>query len=139
MQPALAGFSKVEAAARSFRDETGLLRSQTQGLETDIKNVTSSTFALGASAEDVAKAASEFTKAFEGLEQPSAAVLEIYSSIRKRILEYISNSSPVNAQFQQLAGLSAEAAQFQTTQVVQPAKLAGVAPQKVLADIANSC
>ena len=135
---ALAGFSKVEAAARSFRDETGLLRSQTQGLETDIKNVTASTAALGASAEDVAKAASEFTKAFEGLEQPSAAVLENIVALEKNFGVQASTAASVNAQFQQLAGLSAEAAQFQTTQVVQAAKLAGVAPQKVLADIANS-
>ena len=135
---AIAGFSKVEAAARSFRDETGLLRSQTQGLETDIKNVTASTAALGASAEDVAKAASEFTKAFEGLEQPSAAVLENIVALEKNFGVQASTAASVNAQFQQLAGLSAEAAQFQTTQVVQAAKLAGVAPQKVLADIANS-
>ena len=131
-------FKKLADATKAFREETGLLRSQTQGLETDIKNVTASTAALGASAEDVAKAASEFTKAFEGLEQPSAAVLENIVALEKNFGVQASTAASVNAQFQQLAGLSAEAAQFQTTQVVQAAKLAGVAPQKVLADIANS-
>ena len=135
---AFMGFSKVEAAARSFRDETGLLRSQTQGLETDITNVTASTAALGASAEDVAKAATEFTKAFEGLEQPSAAILENVVALEKNFGVQASTAAAVNAQFQQLSGLSAEAAQFQATQVVQAAKLAGVAPQKVMADIADS-
>ena len=135
---ALAGFSKVEGAARSFRDETGLLRSQTQGLETDITNVTASTAALGASAADVANAATEFTKAFEGLEQPSAAVLENVVALEKNFGVQASTAAAVNAQFQQLSGLSAEAAQFQATQVVQAAKLAGVAPQKVMADIADS-
>ena len=135
---AFMGFSKVEAAARSFRDETGLLRSQTQGLETDITNVTASTAALGASAADVANAATEFTKAFEGLEQPSAAVLENVVALEKNFGVQASTAAAVNAQFQQLSGLSAEAAQFQATQVVQAAKLAGVAPQKVMADIADS-
>ena len=135
---AFMGFSKVEAAARSFRDETGLLRSQTQGLETDITNVTASTAGLGASAEDVAKAASAFTNAFEGLEQPSAAVLENIVALEKNFGVSSSTAAAVNAQFQQLSGLSAEAAQHQITQVTQAAKLAGVAPQKVLADIADS-
>lgn len=135
---AFKGFSKVEAAAKSFRDETGLLRSQTQGLETDITNVTASTAGLGASAEDVAKAASAFTNAFEGLEQPSAAVLENIVALEKNFGVSSSTAAAVNAQFQQLSGLSAEAAQHQITQVTQAAKLAGVAPQKVLADIANS-
>lgn len=135
---AFKGFSKVEAAAKSFRDETGLLRSQTQGLETDITNVTASTAGLGASAEDVAKAASAFTNAFEGLEQPSAAVLENIVALEKNFGVSSSTAAAVNAQFQQLSGLSAEAAQHQITQVTQAAKLAGVAPQKVLADIADS-
>ena len=135
---AFMGFSKVEAAARSFRDETGLLRSQTQGLEKDITNVTASTAGLGASAEDVAKAASAFTNAFEGLEQPSAAVLENIVALEKNFGVSSSTAAAVNAQFQQLSGLSAEAAQHQITQVTQAAKLAGVAPQKVLADIADS-
>ena len=135
---AFMGFSKVEAAAKSFRDETGLLRSQTQGLETDITNVTASTAGLGASAEDVAKAASAFTNAFEGLEQPSAAVLENIVALEKNFGVSSSTAAAVNAQFQQLSGLSAEAAQHQITQVTQAAKLAGVAPQKVLADIADS-
>ena len=126
---AFMGFSKVEAAARSFRDETGLLRSQTIGLERYYK-----CYLLNFALEHLrrcSKSSIRITNAFEGLEQPSARCFRKHSSIRKEFWCIFINRAAVNAQFQQLSGLSAEAAQHQITQFTQHAKLAGVAPKSI--------
>ena len=70
----LMAFKKLEDATKAFREETGLLRSQTDGLDTSIMKSYKTTVALGASMEDVSKAAADFTNQFEGLVQPSEAV-----------------------------------------------------------------
>ena len=135
---AVAGFSKLDAAAKAFREETGLTNSQMVGLDSTIKSVSMNNAALGVSMEDVSKAAAEFTKEFEGLMIPSAAVLDNVTALEKNFGVAASTQAKVNSLFQETAGLSAEAAQFQIAQVTQAANLAGVAPTRVLEDIANS-
>lgn len=134
----LMAFKKLEDAAKSFRNETGLLRSQTDGLDTSIMKSYKSTVALGASMEDVSKAAAEFTNQFEGLVQPSAAVLTSVVALNKNMGITTANAVGANEVFQNMAGLSAEQAQYQVQQVALASELAGVAPNKVMADIANS-
>ena len=135
---AVAGFAKMDAAAKTFRNETGLTNSQMQGLDTTIQNVAMSNAQLGVSMEDVAKAAADFTNQFEGLMVPSQEVLGNVTAIEKNFGVAASTQAKVNSLFQETAGLSAEAAQFQIAQVTQAANLAGVAPTRVLEDIANS-
>ena len=50
---AVAGFSKLDAAAKTFRDETGLTNSQMVGLDATIQSVAISNAQLGVSMEDV--------------------------------------------------------------------------------------
>ena len=135
---AVASFSKLDAAAKTFRDETGLTNSQMQGLDTTIQSVAMSNAQLGVSMEDVAKAAAEFTNQFEGLMVPSQEVLGNVTAIEKNFGVSAKTQAGVNQLFQDMAGLSAEAAQYQVAQVTQAANLAGVAPSRVLEDIANS-
>jgi len=134
----LLAFKKIEDAAKAFRNETGLLRSQTDGLDTSIMKSYKSTVALGASMEDVSKAAAEFTNQFEGLVQPSEAVLTSVVALNKNMGITTANAVGANEVFQNMAGLSAEQAQYQVQQVALASELAGVAPNKVMADIANS-
>ena len=135
---AVASFSKLDAAAKTFRDETGLTNSQMQGLDTTIQSVAMSNAQLGVSMEDVAKAAADFTNQFEGLMVPSQEVLGNVTAIEKNFGVSAKTQAGVNQLFQDMAGLSAEAAQYQVAQVTQAANLAGVAPSRVLEDIANS-
>tara|TARA_Y100000768_G_scaffold267242_1_gene204152 strand:+ start:1778 stop:4102 length:2325 start_codon:yes stop_codon:yes gene_type:complete len=134
----ISAFSKLDAAAKAFREETGLTNSQMVGLDSTIRSVSVNNAALGVSMEDVSKAAAEFTKEFEGLMIPSAAVLDNVTALEKNFGVTASTQAKVNSLFQETAGLSAEAAQFQVAQVTQAANLAGVAPTRVLEDIANS-
>jgi len=64
-------FKSLEAAAKAFRDETGLLISQTSQMNLNIRQSFRDTNSLGASMEDVAKAAGEFVTEFDVIEQPA--------------------------------------------------------------------
>ena len=134
----VSAFSKLDAAAKTFRDETGLTNSQMVGLDATIQSVAISNAQLGVSMEDVAKAAADFTNQFEGLMVPSQEVLGNVTAIEKNFGVSAKTQAGVNQLFQDMAGLSAEAAQYQVAQVTQAANLAGVAPSRVLEDIANS-
>lgn len=131
-------YNRVAKAAKQFRQETGLLNSQTQEIGNSINSAYRETVILGASMEEVAKAAAEFTNEFDGLEQPSAAVLTNVMTLNKNFGIGVSESVKLNKVFQNMAGLSAEQAQYQISQVASAAKLAGVAPQKVIKDMADS-
>lgn len=131
-------FKKMADATKAFREETGLLRSQTDGLDTTILKSYKSTVALGASMGEVAKVAAEFTNQFEGLVQPSKEVLTSVVALNKNMGIATQASIGANEVFQNMAGLSAEQAQYQVQQVALASQLAGVAPGKVMADIANS-
>ena len=138
---ALAGvyaFYKMSAAAKQFREETGLLNSQTVGLEAQIGRVYSATAPLGASMEDVSKAASSFSQAFDGLQQPTDATVESLVVMNKNFGIGAEEAAKVNKVMQNLGGLSQAAAGYMTMQVVEMSKLAGVAPSKVIKDIADN-
>ena len=134
----LVALYRVEKAARAFRDETGLLNSQTETLNGNINKTYMSTVALGASMEDVGKAAAEFTNEFKGLEQPSQSVLQNMVVLNKNFGVGVSEAAKVNKVFQNMAGLSAEQAQSLVASTVQMAQMAGVAPSKVIKDIADN-
>ena len=131
-------FMKIEKAAKAFRDETGLLNSQTQQTEQNINSVYSSTVGLGASMEDVAKAAADFTNEFGGIEQPLESTLQSMVVLNKNFGVSTKDAAAVNKSFQNMSGLSESAAQSQVMFTAELAKATGVAPNKVMADIAES-
>jgi hypothetical protein len=138
---ALAGvyaFYKMSAAAKQFREETGLLNSQTVGLEAQIGRVYSATAPLGASMEDVSKAASSFSNAFDGLQQPTDETVKSLVVMNKNFGVGVEEATKVNKVMQNLGGLSQAAAGYMTMQVVEMSRLAGVAPSKVIKDIADN-
>ena len=138
---ALAGiyaFYKMSAAAKQFREETGLLNSQTVGLEAQIGKVYSATAPLGASMEDVSKAATSFTQAFDGLQMPADSTVESLVVMNKNFGIGFEEASKVNKVMQNLGGLTQAQAAYMSMSVVEMSKLAGVAPQKVMKDIADN-
>lgn len=135
---AIGRFNAIQDAAKKFREETGLLNSQTQGLVKNITTVSRDMAGIGASAADVASAASAFTKEFDNLQQPSKGVLTSMVGMEKSFGVSAANQAKVNEQFQRMAGVSAETAQSMIQTTVQAAKLAGVAPAQVMADIADN-
>ena len=135
---AFKGFASLDNAAKSFRNETGLLNSQTEGLASNIAEVTMQTAALGASAEDVAQAAASFTNTFEGVVQPSKETLKNVVALEKNFGVAADGAAKVNLMFQSIGGLSEQAAQALVSQTAQAAALVGVAPDKVIKDLAEN-
>lgn len=131
-------FYRIEKAARAFRDETGLLNSQTQQMSGNINQVYMETVGLGASMEDVAQAAAAFTNEFGGIEQPAENTIKSMVVLNKNFGVAIQDSAKVNKIFQNMAGVSEEVAQRQSEIVVELSRQAGVAPRQVMADIAES-
>lgn len=131
-------FQELEKAAANFRNETGLLNSQTRQLQTNIQQVSGTMAGLGVSAEDVSKAASDFTNEFQGLEQPSKAVLGSMVALNKNFGVGTAESAKLNKVFQNIGGLSATQSQALIGQTAEMAKMAGVAPGKVIKDMADN-
>ena len=134
----VAAFAKLEASAKKFREETGLLASNTLQTTQNIIAVKQSTAEIGASFEDVSQAAADFTNEFRGIQEPSQAVLKSLVILNKNFGISTSEASKVNGIFQDISGASQEAAQFLTAQTVQLANQAGVAPSQVIKDIADN-
>tara|TARA_B100002019_G_scaffold106581_2_gene91532 strand:+ start:288 stop:2495 length:2208 start_codon:yes stop_codon:yes gene_type:complete len=135
---AVKGFMDLDSAGKAFRDSTGLLNSQTEQLQSNIRKVTMQTAALGASAEDVANAAASFTNVFEGVVQPSAATLANVVALEKNFGVAADGAAKVNLMFQSIGGLSEEAAQSLITSTAEAAKLVGVSPDRVIKDLAEN-
>lgn len=131
-------FANMEAGAKAFRDETGLLNSQTKQMEQNINSVYIETAGLGASMEDVAKAAGDFTNEFGGIEQPMASTMKSMLVLSKNFGVSTQDAAKLNKAFQNLGGLSEEVAQSNLESLTHLAKQAGVAPGKIMADIADS-
>lgn len=131
-------FYKMEQGAKSFRDETGLLNSQTKEMEGNIAAVFTSTVGLGASMGDVAKAAAEFTNEFGGIEQPSRQVMESMIVLNKNFGIATGDLAKINKAFTNLGGLSQDVAQSNIESLTALSQQAGVAPSKVMADIAEA-
>ena len=138
---ALAGvlaFYKMSAAAKQFREETGLLNSQTKGLEAQIGRVYSATAPLGGSMEDASKAATAFTQEFSGIEMASDEVLTSMVVMNKNFGVGVAEASKLNKVIQNIGGLSAEQSQALIGQTVSMAQLANVAPSQVIKDMAEN-
>jgi hypothetical protein len=131
-------FYKVTKAAQEFREETGLLNSQTKGLETQINNVYMGTSRLGASMSDVAKTAAAFTNEFDGIEMASDAVLTSMVVLNKNFGIAAEDGAKLNKIFQTMGGLTATQSQHLVNSTVEMAKMAGVAPNKVIKDMADN-
>lgn len=131
-------FKELEAAGRSFRDTTGLLNSQTSKLVGNIQTISRDMATLGASAEDVSKAAADFSNEFGGIEQPSKEVLSSMVMLNKNFGVGTAEASKLNKVFQNIGDLTAEQSQALIGQTASMARLAGVAPQQVIADMAES-
>ena len=134
----LKSFQELDEAAKSFRTETGLLNSQTGQLSRNIASTRMDFVELGVSAQDVAKAAADFTNEFDGLEQPSQAVLGSMVMMNKNFGIGTAEATKLNKVFQNIGGLSAEQSQYLIGQTAEMARMAGVAPQKVIKDMADS-
>jgi len=131
-------FKELDAAAKQFREETGLLNSQTKQLQNNIKDVSTEFAGLGVSASDVAGAAAAFANELKPSEQVSKATLSSMVALNKNFGIGVHEAAELNRVFQNIGGLSQEQSQLLIGQTAEMAKLAGVAPSRVIQDMAES-
>jgi hypothetical protein len=131
-------FQELDSAAKRFREETGLLNSQTLGIRDNIKSVSTDMAGLGASTEEVASAAIAFTNELAPTEQISKATLGSMVALNKNFGIGVQEGAQLNKIFQNIGGLSQEQSQALIGQTAQMAKMAGVAPDKVIKDMAEN-
>lgn len=134
----IAGFVKLAAAASKFREETGLTNSQMGNMQNTIQNVYTNTASLGASMDEIAQAAADFTNEFHGIETPSEAVVTSMVALNKNFGIATGDAAKLNKVFQDMSGLTAEQAQHLLSSTVQMANMAGVAPSRVIKDLAEN-
>jgi hypothetical protein len=127
---------QIEAAAEEFRKSTGLLNSQTKDVERQISKISAETRALGISMKEVAGYAASFYNAFHGTQRASDAVLTSMAVLNANFGIAVDDQTKLNHLFQSSAHLNQEQAQYAIANTVEAAKLAKVAPTKVIADMA---
>lgn len=135
---ALKEFNKLEQAGENFRKSTGLLISQTGQLTKDLRQSGLDTAKLGATMEDVSSAAAAFVNEFDGITQPSEEVLTSMVTLNKNFGIGVEEGAKLNQVFQDIGNLTAEQAQHLISITAEMAKQAGVAPSRVVKDIAEN-
>jgi hypothetical protein len=131
-------FKELDAAAKAFREETGLLNSQTVYLKNNIKDVSTEFAGLGVSAADTAQAAAAFANELKPSEQISKATLGSMVTLNKNFGVGVNEAAQLNKVFQNIGGLTQEQSQYLIGQTAEMAKMAGVAPAQVIQDMAES-
>ena len=134
----LSSFTKLDEAAKEFRETTGLTNSQMEGIKSQANDITGKFSTLGVEAKDVFNSVAALKSEFSDITEFSDEVVGTMTVLNKNFGVSNDNAAKVQATFERMGGLSAETASSLSMQVVQMSNLAGVAPAKVMADIAES-
>jgi transcriptional regulator with XRE-family HTH domain len=135
---ALSSFTKLDESAKEFRETTGLTNSQMEGIRSQANEITGTFANLGVEAKDVFDTVAGLKGEFSDVAQFSDEVVAGLTVMSKNFGVSAENAAKVQGIFEQVGGLSSETATSLGLQVTQMANLAGVAPAKVMEDIAQS-
>lgn len=136
-----AGFYAIkqfEAGMKAFREETGLVKGQMDGIEKTAASIGQATMHLTGDVAEGAKVVGQMVAGFGSIEKLSNATL---MNATKLSLSYgigADNIAQTNKMFQNMNGLTEEQAQFMTTNVAKFAELNDVSPDQVMKDINES-
>lgn len=135
---AMSEFTEIAEAQKKFRQETGLTADQTRDIDKQVKNIRHEFAGLGVEAEDVYDSIAALKKEFGDSLNFSEGIVSSVAVMNKNFGIAQSDAAAVNMMFQSMAGLSATTAQNVSMQLVDLAKMSGVAPSQVFKDIADS-
>jgi transcriptional regulator with XRE-family HTH domain len=135
---AISSFKELDESAKKFRETTGLTNSQMESIRSDANQITGEFGNLGVNAEKVfdtvAALKSEFGDTVKFSKETTAALTVLNANFGVSA----DTAAKVQSQFEAIGGVSSETAASLQMQVANMANLAGVAPAKVLADIAEN-
>ena len=135
---ALISFTKLDDAAKSFRETTGLTNSQMEGIKSQANEITGQFAYMGVNAEKVFDTAAALTSEFTDFARFSNEAVAGLTLLNTNFGVSADSAAKVQGIFEQIGGLSSDTAAGVQLQVAEMAKLAGVAPAKVFEDIAEN-
>ena len=134
----LSSFTKLDSAAEDFRKETGITNSQMGEMKSSANGIVREFSGLGVEAKDVFDTFSALKSEFSDIANFSDEVVSGLVVLNKNFGVSAQTGAQVQGIFEQVGGFSSETATSLGLQVANMAKLAGVAPSKVMEDIAEN-
>ena len=135
---AIARFGELDKAAGEFRKTIGFTVSQTYELSNNIRTISRDLRDFGVRAEDIYKSAAAIANEFDNVAFITKDLLKTSSLLSANYGIGEETTAKTVQNFMKLSGESAETASNLAKSTVVAAKFAGVAPKKVMEDIANA-
>ena len=135
---AVSSFTALDEAAKSFREETGLTNSQMEGIKSNANEIAGEFGNLGIEAKDALGTSAALVSEFSDIANFSKETTAALTVMNKNFGIAAKDSAKVQSIFESVGDLSSDTAASVQMQAVEMAKLAGVAPAKVIADIAEN-
>ena len=129
---------ELSAAAKKFRQETGILNSQMGDIRDKAAEVTQEMAHLGVEAEDVYNVVTELKNEFGDIANISKDTVKALTVLNSNFGIANEDATEFIAQLEAMTGLSEQTATNYAIQVTNVAKLAKVAPSKIFKDIAEA-
>jgi uncharacterized protein YoxC len=134
----LKSFTALDEAAKDFRNTTGITNSQMEGIKSDANEIVGQFGYMGVEAKGVFDTVAALKSEFSDVNNFSKDTVAALTLMNTNFGISAENAAKVQGIFEQVGGLSEETAASVGMQVTNMAKLAGVAPSKVFADIAEN-
>lgn len=128
-------YESLSSAGKEFRQETGLLNSQTEKLKQNIAKSRVELAALGVEAKDLYDVVKAYTTTFSDLIQPSKELTDTFAVLSANFGVSAETSADVLAIMQSMSDVSDKTGAAIMLQVKDIAKMAKVAPKKIFEDI----
>jgi hypothetical protein len=136
-----AGFYAIkqfEKGMKAFREETGLVKGQMDGIESTAAGIGAATMHLTGDIAEGAKVVGQMVAGFGSIERLSNETLKNAATLSLSYGIGAEHIAASNKLFQNMNGLTEEQAQYMTTNVAKMAEIADVSPQNVLKDMNES-
>ena len=131
-------FTDLDGAAKEFRETTGLTNSQMKGMNTEVNNIVGKYAKFGVTAKDVYETQAALVEQFSDIVDYSEGAVAALTAMKQNLGVSSKTAAEVQSIFESVGGLSQDTAASVQMQVGNMAKLAKVAPRKVMEDIAEN-
>jgi hypothetical protein len=135
---AIKSFVELDSAAKEFRETTGLTNSQMKGMNKEVNNIVGKYAKFGVTAKDVYETQAALVEQFADFVDYSEAAVAGLTAMKQNLGVSSKTAAEVQGIFENVGGLSQDTAVSVQMQVANMAKMAKVAPRKVMEDIAES-
>jgi len=135
---AIKSFKELDEAAKEFRETTGLTNSQMKGMNDEVNNIVAKYAKFGVNAKDVYETQAALVEEFADFVDYSEGAVAALTAMKQNLGVSAKTSAEVQNIFESVGGLSQDTAASVQMQVANMAKMAKVAPRKVMEDIAES-